>query len=233
MQYIVVDTETTGLSPDTDRLVELAGVARVQDELLCWESLCRPGIPIPPEAMAAHHITESMVADAMDPQLALSRMMSHMVLGEPTVWVAHNAAFDRGFLARLAPSLEPASRWICTYRCALHLWPDAPGHSNQVLRYHLNLCVDLPAGLYPHRALYDAIVTEGILREMLKTHTLEKLVHLSQQPAVLAKVRFGKYKGYRWSEVPRDYLSWCMKQSDMDDDVRHTASSYLSGGRLL
>ena len=232
MQYIVVDTETTGLSPDTDRLVELAGVARVQDELLCWDSLCKPGIPIPPEAMAAHHITEQMVAGAQSPEDALSTMMRYMG-GESMVWVAHNAAFDRGFLARLAPSLEPASRWVCTYRCALHLWPDAPGHSNQVLRYWLGLSPDVPDGLYPHRALYDAIVTEAILRLMLQRWKLEDLVKMSQQPAVLTKVRFGKYRGYRWADVPRDYLLWCKKQQDMDDDVRHTASHYLSGGVRL
>ena len=87
---------------------------------------------------------------------------------------------------------------------------------------------DLPEHLYPHRALYDVIVTESILQIMRQTHTLEQLVMLSQQPVLLSKVRFGKHKGMKWSEVPSGYLQWVMKQSDIDSDVRHTAHYYMN-----
>ena len=62
----------------------------------------------------------------------------------------------------------------------LRAWPDAPGHSNQVLRYWRQ--VDRNA--YPripreaHRALPDAIVTAFLLRDLLEDQPLERLARL-------------------------------------------------------
>jgi len=227
MEAIVLDTETSGMSPDDgDRLVELAGV-RLSDGQ-SYETLCDPGRDIPPEAKAVHHITEKMVVGQSSPTEAALEMLAR--LGQPDYFVAHNAPFDKGFMALLGEVYREVP-WICTWRCSMHIWPEAPGHGNQVLRYWLGLEVDLPAGLYPHRALYDTIVTRHILLRMLETHTLDDLHRLSYQPVVLLKVRFGKHRGLLWSQVPRDYLQWVVKQSDMDDDVRHTAMHHLRGGQ--
>lgn len=233
MRYIVTDTETTGLDHEKDGIVEIAGCARDGDALLFYESFCNPTVPISVEAMATHHITEDMIVGKISPREAVTGMMQKLSTDEPGVLVAHNAAFDRGFIGKLSLKLSDQSRWICTYRCAMHLWPDAPGHSNQVLRYWLKVKPELPPGLYPHRALYDVMVTEAILQEMLKTKSLEELIDLSQKPVLLSKVRFGKYKGMLWKEVPSDYLRWILKQSDIDSDVRHTALHYATGQHRL
>ncbi len=42
---------------------------------------------------------------------------------------------------------------------AMHVWPDAPRHSNQVLRYWRNLVLDNALAMLPHRAGPDAWVT--------------------------------------------------------------------------
>jgi exodeoxyribonuclease X len=227
--YIVVDTETTGLDPDNGGIVEIATVGRKKDGSLSMISaICDPGMPIEHQAMAAHHITEEMISGTVSSQSTLESIMR--VLREETedlVMVAHNAEFDRGFLSKLDSGLYSVP-WVCTYRCALHMWPEAPAHSNQVLRYFLNLDdLEIPINLYPHRALYDAIVTEGILRTMLETHPIEKLLELTKTPVVLHKVRFGKHKDMLWKNVPSDYLKWVVRQDDMDADVRHTATHYL------
>jgi exodeoxyribonuclease X len=227
MEAIVLDTETTGMEPEKgDQLVELAGV-RLSDGQ-SYEKLCDPGRDIPPEAKAVHHITEDMVRGWDAPEHAAGSMLE--VLGLPDYMVAHNAPFDKGFM-QLLGEVYRNTPWICTWRCAMHLWPEAPSHSNQVLRYWLGLSPDLPADLYPHRALYDTIVTRHILLRMLETHSLDDLHRLSYQPVVLLKVRFGKHRGLLWSQVPRDYLQWVIKQQDMDDDVRHTAMHHLRGGQ--
>lgn len=233
MRYIVTDTETTGLDHEKDGIVEIAGACREGDSLLVYESFCNPGTPISVEAMATHHITEDMVRGAKLPRDALSQMMHKLEGDGVTLLVAHNAQFDRGFIGKLSLKLSDQTRWICTYRCAMHLWPDAPGHSNQVLRYWLDVKPELPPGLYPHRALYDVMVTEAILRRMLETKSLEELVELSQKPVLLSKVRFGKHKGMFWKDVPSDYLRWILKQSDIDTDVRHTAYHYATGQTRL
>lgn len=245
MRIAVIDTETTGIDVKVEKIVELAGrafdweaenkLAADQDwnpHVVDFTQITNPGKPIPPEAMAVHHITEADVLGRPSPADALLEMMQN--LAWPSIMVAHNAEYDRGILREVNDSLDKMT-WICTWRCAMHLYPDAPGHSNQVLRYWLDLDVGtLPPDLFPHRALYDVIVTWHLLLRMLETHTVEQLVDLSTRPALLKKIRFGKHRGMEWANLPRDYLSWVARQGDMDADSRHTAMHYLRGdSRLL
>lgn len=240
MRYIVVDTETTGFPEEGGKLVEIAAISRNSAGLLKeFQTYVNPGMPIPPVARAVHHISDADVAGAPSPGSAMEEM--HIAMGAESgdvVWVAHNMSFDEKFL----PLLDDSPK-ICTYRCALHIWPDAPGHGNQVLRYWLGLDesgeLQLPEGLHPHRALYDILVTEGILRRMLRgleagtggfdpmtqDEALLELVRLSRAPVVLTKARFGKHAGKAWDWIVRNDSSWCdwyLRLPDPDDDVRHT-----------
>jgi DNA polymerase-3 subunit epsilon len=62
---ITFDVETTGVDPKTDRIIQIGLVTtQVDGEVFERVDLINPGIPIPPEAMAVHHITDEMVADA-------------------------------------------------------------------------------------------------------------------------------------------------------------------------
>jgi DNA polymerase-3 subunit epsilon len=59
---IFFDLETTGVAPDQDRIVDLAFLRREPDgKEDVFASLVDPGLPIPPEATAVHHITNEMV----------------------------------------------------------------------------------------------------------------------------------------------------------------------------
>jgi exodeoxyribonuclease X len=222
---VVLDTETTGMEPAVDRLVELAALSVQTDNL--FHSLCNPGRGIPPEVMAIHHITEQMTNGQDSPERVAERMFS--VLPEPKLAIAHNAKFDLPFVKHVAPSWDPI--WICTYKCSVMTWPDAPKHSNQVLRYWLGLKCPLLEqfpDLAPHRALYDIIVTREIFRTLLQFNTLEQLILWSSGPLLLPKVPFGKHKDKLWSEVDYGYLKWCLTQSDMNEDVLYTARAEIS-----
>ena len=61
---IYYDTETTGIKAEKDRVIEIAAFDPVQDRT--FEALVNPGMPIPAEASAVHHITDDMVADSPD-----------------------------------------------------------------------------------------------------------------------------------------------------------------------
>jgi len=222
---IITDTETTGIDCAVDRLVELAACP-VGTDYGNFTTFVNPERDIPPEAKAIHHITEADVADAPKEGAALVQMMEHYQF-QPTVFVAHNAKFDRGFINRINPALQVD--WICTYKCAVLAWPDAPSHSNQVLRYYLDLDLSsqLPEGLFPHRALYDTIVTRGILERLLQRVDLARLIEISSGPILLKKVSFGKHKGEPWDKVPYGYLKWCVSQADMNEDVLYTARYYM------
>ena len=52
------------------------------------------------------------------------------------LFVAHNADFEQSFLPEFA-----AVPWVCTFRAALRLVPDATSHSNQALRYHFGVAI--------------------------------------------------------------------------------------------
>ena len=226
--FRVLDSETTGFDPETEAVVELAAVD-VQDGAIVdvKSDLVDPGIPVPPEASAVHHLT-SKDLDGYPP---LSEVWPQYKPGEGVIMVAHNASFDVSFLGQ-APN-----EWLCTYRLASHLWPDAPGHSNQVLRYWLELSVPGADGLAAHRALADAYVTAAILGPLLEAareaglSTVADLRRRCWEPIIQTKCRFGKHRGKPWTEVPRDYLQWMVKQGaqSWDADTWATIHHYLGG----
>lgn len=235
MNYVVIDTETTGMDPESDRLVEIAAV---RDEGSYSQSLVNPGDrPIGFDAMATHHITPEMVAGAPDPDQAIADLGLDD-LPSDTVLVFHKADFDLPFL----PAALRDQPSVCTYRCALHLVPDAESHANGALWYELGLDRPMPpeTGQMPHRALFDALMTADLLRWMLDhvplrgdveedrdgVEAMRELYRLSRQPVVLKTCRFGKHAGAPWADVPADYMGWVLKQ-DFDEDVKHTCRYWL------
>ena len=118
----VVDIETTGLDPATDRIVEIAVVVvdfQGQHYRKLFHSLVDPGIPIPPEASAVHHITTAMVAgkaptpDRIRP--ALEALADPAIPWQPPM----PPLTDRSWLPPLATGHRPGSA-----PCAL---PDTSG----------------------------------------------------------------------------------------------------------
>lgn len=62
----VIDIETTGTDPVADAVIEVASVDVLADGTITnrQSTLVRPGIPIPPEASAAHHLIDEDLAGA-------------------------------------------------------------------------------------------------------------------------------------------------------------------------
>lgn len=223
---IVIDTETTGMG-DQDQVIELGWATNN----LSGGMLIFPTVPIQPDARASHHITDDELVHGRSHADAW-RFIDDNLLPE-TPWVFHNATFDMRMLRQTWPHI-PIPPVICTWRCSLHLWPDAPSHSNQALRYWLDLPIDAAVcrtcgqGPHAHRAPFDAQVTLALVERMVSLgHTIDDLVQMSGQPVVLHRVRFGKHEGELWQDVPRDYLNWILRQGDFDEDVRHTAHHYF------
>jgi exodeoxyribonuclease X len=247
MRIVVLDTETTGMK-DEDQVLELALVSwqHPSDSELSdqWSSLIKPTCPVSTGARAVHHVSDAMLAEQWTMEELLQRRglpelgigpgdlgdeaEDDEYLNDRVCVAAHNLKFDWGKLiaSGVAEHRMPAMR-ICTWRCAMHLYPDSEdGHSNQVLRYHLNLVVPQVTDLPPHRALPDAVVTAALLRHMLESKTPDELVKLTTTPVNLKRVRFGKHFGMLWKDVPSDYLDYILKR-DFDTDVMHTARTVL------
>lgn len=254
--YGVVDVETTGFDHEADRLVEIACVR--EDGSFSTTLVCPGERRISYGAMATHHITPDQVQNAP----GLLNALSIVGLGPrpdgdwqgchetehnqyaPDVLVFHNAQFDRGFLPEWLRELP----YICTYRCSLHLFPQAERHSNGALWYELGLARQLPeeAGAHPHRALFDALMTRDILEWMInevavtgddeqihgsfeycRDYCLQRLVELTSSPVLLTKCRFGKHRDSLWEDVPSMYMEWVLGQ-DFDEDTKHTCRHWLT-----
>lgn len=222
----VIDIETTGLEPPAEVIeigwqdVELVdGVTTLGSS---GSTLYGAANGVPPEARAVHHISPTELAGlAICTDADLQR-----AIGDADVIVAHHSQYECSFFGASIGD-KPV---VCTLKAALRVWPDAPAHSNSVLRYWLGLELDERA-MPPHRALPDAYVTAHILVELLGKATIGELIAWTKEPRVMPKITFGKHRGARWSEVPADYLDWLVFKSELDTDTKWNARRELERRR--
>lgn len=220
----VIDLETTGSRPPAHGVCEIGWQDVVLDASGRWvvdetrgARFVDPGRPIPPVTMAVHHIVDADVAGAgFWPQVAPPILAPP---GGVLALAAHRAAFEQRFCT---PELAGGAPWICTWKCALRLWPAAPGFSNQVLRYwRMPRGLDRDTGLPVHRALPDAYVTAHHLRDMLAQASLGQLLAWSAEPGLFPRVPHGPERGQKWDELGPDALR--RLSVDRDENVRFSA----------
>ncbi|RYE35594.1 MAG: DNA polymerase III subunit epsilon [Hyphomicrobiales bacterium] len=223
----VIDLETAGNGPHDvceigwqDVSLEPGGIWRVDEERGAF--LVNPGRPISPDTMAVHHIRDEDVVGA-----PFWKGIAPSVLrpeGGVIALAAHRAAFEQRYCT---PMLSGAASWICTWKCALRLWPHLPRFSNQLLRYQR-----MPEGLIheiglpAHRAMPDAYVTAHHLRDMLNQTSLEQLLAWSRQPGLLPRVPSGPDRGKSWDQV--DIAALRDLAGDRDVDLRFSAQTELA-----
>jgi exodeoxyribonuclease X len=166
--------------------------------------------------MAVHHILDEQVEGAPYWNEIAPPILK---AGGAPVLAAHRASFEQRFCT---PRLSGGASWICTWKCALRLWPGLQSHSNQMLRY-LRKPEGLvhEIGLPAHRALPDAYVTAHHLRDMLNMVSVEQLLAWSREPALLARVPSGPDRGKAWALVDEAALEALTR--DRDVDVRFSA----------
>lgn len=160
--FAVVDVETTGLSPATDRVIEVAVVRCAPDGSIIdeWATLIDPGRD--PGPTHIHGITAADLADAptfaaIAPEL-VERLDGHVV-------TAHNLSFDESFLSAelRAASLDlPMVPSLCTLELARHVLTDQKRHNLAACAASLGIAHDAA-----HRALADTRVTALVLAAFL------------------------------------------------------------------
>jgi exodeoxyribonuclease X len=228
--YRALDFETTGLPVEGGEPTGMmeAGWCDMRFDIIRPPQgvLVDCGLPVSIEARAVHHISDAMVAGSMRPD----EVCRLLVDGPHEYHAAHNIDHEQKYFG------GGDKKWLCTYKTALRLWPDAPGHKLQELRYFLKLddADDFDPALAdtPHRAPPDAYVCAHLLRRELKEATVEQMVRWSSGPALLYCCFMKKHKGQPWSQVARedrDYLVWIYEKSDITDrDIRATVKYWLN-----
>jgi DNA polymerase III subunit epsilon len=166
-RHVVVDLETTGLSPrQGHRIIEIGAVAveggAISDE---FTTLVDAGVPVPIEVQAIHGITDEMLEGSPKTEEALPRFREF--IGDSAL-VAHNAAFEVTFLrhelARLKLCLP--NHHVCTLEMSRRLLPRLPDYTLEMVYLHL---FPDPAFLRQnHRALDDARMTARIWLKLVR-----------------------------------------------------------------
>tara|TARA_A200000159_G_scaffold19571_2_gene16168 strand:- start:138 stop:866 length:729 start_codon:yes stop_codon:yes gene_type:complete len=238
LPLMFADTETTG-TEERDRLIQLAYRCGKRDV----NELYQPpsGVSIGVGAMAVHHITETMVTD----KARFKGSDEHKFLKKnrnKVVFVAHNAPFDTGMLAKEGIEFPHV---IDTLRVIRHLDKDykIERHNLQYLRYYFGMEIDAVA----HDAWGDILVLEQLYNLLEKQvqkindnaltdeEVVAKMIKATNKPVLMRKFTFGKHKE-RWLkdvvEDDRGYLTWLqnekMKEPEGEEDWLYTLNYYLN-----
>jgi DNA polymerase-3 subunit epsilon len=161
---VVLDFETTGMSPDRgDRTIEVGAVRLEAGQVTGrFQSLMNPGIRINAFIESFTGISNHMVCDAPCCE-SVMREFSAFIDGFDLV--AHNASFDRRFLDAEFSRIghDYSGRFACSMLAARRVYPDAPNHKlGTLVEYR-----DIPTDGTFHRALADAEMTAGLWLGML------------------------------------------------------------------
>lgn len=230
--FVVIDLETTDREPADAHIVEWAAIVcrppwfndgRMPERL---GGLIKPPVPIPAETSAIHHIIDADVINAKTWEEACLDL-NELLFPIGRIAVAHNADFEIAVLGKY-PGI-PDVPWLCTYKAACRVWPDAPGHSNEVLRYHLGLGTGRKVHQAPHSAMHDATVTALILGELLRAGaSIEDMLKWTKEPAMLPTCPLGDWRGYKWADVDAGFLQWIVRKIGDRPDVVFCAKAELT-----
>jgi DNA polymerase-3 subunit alpha (Gram-positive type) len=160
--YCVLDLETTGFSPVTEKITEI-GIMKLKDGKVIDEFSCfvNPEKPIPARVVEVTNITDYMVQDAETIDKVFPKILEFI---EGSVLVAHNAEFDIGFLKHNAKQLgyEFDFTYLDTLSLARDLFPDYKTYKLGRIAKNLGIKVEVA-----HRALDDVDTTVKVFNIML------------------------------------------------------------------
>lgn len=181
-RFAIVDTETTGLFPANDRVLQI-GVVIVRGDGTVEQQFSThiKRLVLKPGRLGAHHvhgITRSDLLRGMPPESALNALQE---LLQGALFTAHNAAFDLGFIRAEAARANLAFHipsHICTLKMSRSLDPKSTrSHRlSEVARRY-----SIPSERQ-HDALADALITAAILPRLLdelKITTVEQLARFT------------------------------------------------------
>jgi len=202
---IFLDTETTGLDVETDKVIELAMVpfefdasGRIYRLLPEYNGLNDPGMPIPEIAQQITGITDEMVKGQ-----AIDFAVVKQLLSQAAIVIAHNARFDRPFCENLLDEFKNIS-WGCSIADVNWQEEGIEGVKLEFLAYKYGFFFE------GHRATIDCqagieilsrplpVSAEPVLKRLLETARRTE-IRLWAEGAPFDKKDQLKKRGYRWS----------------------------------
>jgi len=193
--FTVVDVETTGMHPVHDRLTDIAlYLVRNGKVIDNYASLINPLVPIPSFITAMTGISNSMVQNAPHAWEVIPIVTSIL---RDTIFVAHNAQFDWGFVTHTAMrerNILLDNPVLCTVKLSRRLVPEAKKHNLDDLSRTFEIYID-----DRHRAEGDAYATTQIfirimrrLRERMGPISVAELLDIQRANKRKLKRMFGE-----------------------------------------
>jgi len=191
LSYTVFDTETTGLDPASDQIIQIGAARLVNGKLLrqeAFEQLVDPQRDLPAAGIAIHGIQPAMVRG----QPTIDRVLPsfHTFVGD-TVLVAHNAAFDMRFL-QLAESRSGVvfdHPVLDTLLLSAVVHPNQESHRLEAIAERFGVTV-----IGRHTALGDAIVTAEVLLKLIPLLAAMGIHTLGQAREAAQKTYYARLK---------------------------------------
>lgn len=204
--FCVLDLETTGFSPVTEKITEI-GIMKLRDGEVIdkFSTFVNPEKPIPRRVVEITNITDDMVKDADTIDKIFPKMLDFI---DGSVLVAHNADFDINFLMHNAKVLgyDFNFTYVDTLSLAHEIFPDFKSYKLGRIAKNLGINVDVA-----HRALDDVNTTVkifNIMIEKLKERGAETLEDIDRYASSeeSKKEEYKKLKTYHAIILAKNYI---------------------------
>ncbi|WP_063454290.1 3'-5' exonuclease [Acinetobacter johnsonii] len=171
--------------------------------------------PIALGALATHHILETDIAEK--PSFDTFKMPQDV-----QYLIGHNIDYDITAIQKCQPDFTV--KGICTLALCRMVWPDLP-HTLGAMYYHVMDDLELARKhlRHAHNAKADIYFTGVILKtlvEQLGIKDMNSLFIMSESARIPKYITFGKHKGTAIKDLDSGYVSWLLKQPDLDPYLR-------------
>ena len=175
--YIAFDTETTGLSPESDVIIEVGAVKFIDGKAAgSYGSIVNEGQPVPDAAYRVNHISTAMVrSQGKAPEVAYKELIDFWgeVLDGHICICAHNASFDMAFLKSALERYGYSGNlsYIDTLTLSRKMIKGLPNYKQETIAGFFEI-----ENTSTHRAASDAAACGEILARLLaiKNDEIEK-----------------------------------------------------------
>jgi DNA polymerase III epsilon subunit family exonuclease len=207
--FVAFDLETTGLYPNKDEIIEIAGFKFTLEKrngklsarnIGHYCNLIKPNMFIPKASTQIHHITDQMVEDA--PPLKKVIPEFFRFCGLSTVLVAHNAPFDTEFLAKAIKKngmMVPGNPILDSLKITKKIMMEAASHKLENLAKKLGNQLNLALNRQVlHRALYDCEVLKEVFCACLRKRFQDRDLTMDRAVPSIEKIHGPalKFKSY-------------------------------------
>ena len=219
MSVLILDTETHDLNGYP---IEIAyapcsfeqGVLVINQGEVFDEYFSCPE-PIALGALATHHILEADIAEK--PSFDTFKMPQGV-----QYLIGHNIDYDIKAIQKCQPDFTV--KGICTLALCRMVWPELP-HTLSAMYYHVMDDLELARKhlRHAHNAKADIYFTGVILKtlvEQLGIKDMNSLFIMSETARIPKYITFGKHKGTAIKDLDSGYVSWLLKQPDLDPYLR-------------